>query len=130
MSIWCSWPSIGHNDDGDPKRGEVLSYAEGWSNHFPTLDGSAELPASVDLAHVAPWCVPGHDECGSCDQAEHVGPWLRLTVFAEQALSFWTDPPTASTVHASVSMDRAAVEALVSDLTAWLAYEHVEAVNS
>lgn len=129
MSIWCSWPGVGHNDH-EPQRGEVRSYAEGWSNHFPTVGDAAELPATVDVAHIAPWCVPGHDECGDCD-GTHVGPWLRLTLHADKAKSWWDrttgDEPGVRAFTDSVVMDRAAVEALAADLGRWLALEHVEA---
>lgn len=127
MSIWCSWPGIGRSTpEATRGRGDVLSYAEGFSNHFPRTDGAVELPAAVDVADIAPWCVPGHDECGSCDGG-HVGPWLRLSISAEVSRSYWEKPPARRSFHESVVMDRDAVEALAADLTRWLALDHVAA---
>ena len=49
MSIWASGPTIGRDDEDDLREpGTVLTYAEGWSNHYP--DGTAELPATIDVA--------------------------------------------------------------------------------
>lgn len=163
MSIWCSWPHIGTDpsdlyDLGDglvqvdigvgkprgrklPKiaeRGNVLSYAEGFSNHHPDLTGTHERPAIIAVAHIAPWCVPGHDQygdgyaCRGCgvQHDDEVGPWLRLEVFAPEALDFWEKDddgnPAVTAQEASVVLDRAAVEALRDDLDAWLARTHVE----
>lgn len=147
MSIWCSWPHIGTDptvmyDAGDgifevdlgdgeqargrepveqrPERGNVLSYAEGWSNHYPDLTGEAERPAVIALASMPEWCVPGCDESGDY---EITGPWLRLDVAAPETLSFWTkdgERPTVENRGALVVLDEEAVRSLRDDLTDWL----------
>lgn len=143
MSIWCSWDHIGTDPtvmfrvkrDGSrgrrikprPERGNVLSYAVGFSNHYPDLTGSHERPAVVALADIAPWCVPGHD-AGECPCGEHhdhpdTGPWLRLEVAAPETLSFWRRDgrkPEVLSEEATVVLDEAAARALRDDLTAWL----------
>lgn len=124
MSIWCSWPHVGHNNlMGEPVRGgEVRTYAEGFSNHYPTTDNTHELPAGIGLARIPVWCVPGHDDT---DIEGIYGPWVRLSVFAEESLHWWgLDPakrPTkAGPVHASVVLDEAAALQLYHDLGDWL----------
>lgn len=150
MSIWCSWQHIGTDptvmyEVGDgmfevdlgggeqakgrepveqkPERGNVLSYAEGFSNHYPDLTGSHERPACIGLATIAPWCVPGHENV-----MDGAGPWLRLEVAAPETLNFWTgsDSPTVEAHDATVILDRAAAEALRDDLDRWLAMDHHE----
>lgn len=151
MSIWCSWPHIGTDPTvmygvGDglfeveigggargrtpvaqrPERGNVLSYAEGFSNHYPDLTGSHERPAVIALAHLAPWCVPGHRECDDCFHSEEheAGPWLRLEVAAPETLSFWTKAedggPEVTPEGATVLLDEEAARSLRDDLTTWL----------
>lgn len=120
MSIWCSHPLIGTDPywerDHDDPPGDVRSYAEGWSNHYP--DNDVEQPAAIDTAHIAPWCVPGwwdrEDELDG-----KVGPWLRLAVMT------WkhdrkTCVATDESIDASVVLDEDAVRSLVADLTDWL----------
>lgn len=96
MSIWCSWPTIGRDEwDPDALGGQVLTYAAGFSNHYPRPADGYELPASVHLAHVAPWCVPGHDQvahgsayrCSGCGEAHDIdaGDWIRLGIHAADA---------------------------------------------
>lgn len=127
MSIWCSWPTIGFDgwdDEPQPRGGQVRSYATGWSNHYPTTDDGVEQPASVDLAHIAPWCVPGwSDDELSLDL--EVGPWLRLSL---DSCETTTKEPVevVSDVHASVVMDEAAVVALRDALTEWIETEKVQ----
>ena len=147
MSIWCSWPHIGTDPTdwqdmkGRPipkkaKRGTVLSYAQGFSNHHPDTSGSHERPAVIALASIAPWCVPGHDEkcepCGTHHDVE-VGPWLRLEVAAPETLNFWTKDaegnPTVEAEGATVVLDRKAAKALRNDLNRWLKAEHLEPVE-
>lgn len=139
MSIWCSWEHIGTDPNqwhdatsGEPierraERGVVLSYANGWSNHYPDLTGRAERPAAVAIAHVAPWCVPGRD-CDEVDEPD-CGPWLRLEVAAPETLNFWRKDddgsPEVECEGATVVMDEAAVKALRDDLTKWLNQEKV-----
>lgn len=113
MSIWCSQPSIGHDQwTDDPPVGDVRSYAEGWSNHYPTTDGAVEQPANIDLAHTPVWCVPGHHD----DDDERVGPWLRLGVYTTDHDGYTVGNPKSATVV----MDEAAVTALRDQLTEWL----------
>ena len=116
MSIWSSWPTIGYGDPDEPERGEVRSYAEGWSNHYP--DDKVELPASAGVAHVAPWCVPGWDDHTGDDCS--VGPWLRLDIDTAEHSFPAGGEPTGKRVNAAVVMDEAAVRALRDDLTEWL----------
>ena len=153
MSIWCSGQHIGTDptvmyeaapgmyevDLGDgeqahgrqpmpqkPERGNVISYADGFSNHYPDLTGSHERPAIIALAHIAPWCVPGHRE--DDEFRYEVGPWLRLEVVAPETLSFWTedsDEPTVERRDASIILDEQAVRSLRDDLTAWLKRDKV-----
>ena len=123
MSIWVSRHAVGYDEVAEepvPVGGEVRSYCEGWSNHYPTTDGDAERPASIDTAHVPDFCVPGHQD----DNGNLVGPWLRLTIWTQQ--HNWHAPSTvAGPKDASVVMDEDAVRALVADLTAWLDHERV-----
>lgn len=144
MSIWCSRPLIGTDPDwprhDDDPPGDVRSYVSGWSNHYPTTDDTAELPAWIDTASIAPWCVPGwggrEDECQM-----HVGPWLRLSVDAPhtripprtpEEMAEWVaawesgEPPDIEVAvgprrHVAVVLDEAAVRSLVDDLLDWLA---------
>jgi hypothetical protein len=133
VSIWCSWEHIGTDprrwtdEKGRPnpkvaERGHVLSYAVGWSNHYPDHTGEAERPAVLALAHIAPWCVPGNRE----EEVDHdaVGPWLRLEVAAPETLDFWTkgDDGRPSVVEegATVVLSEEAVRSLRDDLTRWL----------
>lgn len=152
MSIWCSWSHIGTDmtdwyevteglaemDLGDgerpkgrlvPKvaeRGNVVSYAEGFSNHYPNLDGTHERPAAVAVAHIPSWCVPGYRDHEVFDE---VGPWLRLEVAATQTLNFWEKDedgnPKVEDNGATVCLDVEAVTALRDDLNKWLEMEHL-----
>lgn len=129
MSIWATLHHIGtdHLDRTPrPERGHILTYAEGWSNHYPDLTGEAELPAMIALAEMPAWCVPGHERTAEdpTDAAfGHKGPWVRLDLHAERALNFWGDGvtrPSAERVHTSIVLDEEAVRALRDDLSAWL----------
>lgn len=62
MSIWCSLPNIGFDDEVDESVGQVRSYASGWSNHYPTTDGTVERDATLDLAYIPAWCAGGDDD--------------------------------------------------------------------
>lgn len=148
MSIWCSYPTIGWDDEGadvggmvidadgvrDPEPhwsgGEVRSYAVGWSNHYP--DGTAEYPASIDLADIAPWCVPGWwDRSDELDR--EVGPWLRMGVHSPHAVTYWSKDaegnPTPNPEVATVVLDVAAVQALYDQLGRWLAAEKITPIE-
>lgn len=146
MSIWCSWPHIGTSPtvmydagdgiaevdlgDGDtargrepivqrPEGGNVLSYAEGFSNHYPDLAGTHERPAALALASIPEWCVPGND-----GGIYALGPWLRLEVAAPESLNFWAETPDGKPAveekGATVVLDEAAVRTLRDQLTEWL----------
>ena len=168
MSIWCSWEHIGTDptvmyevrpgmyevDLGDgeqargrepvpqvAERGVVLSYAEGWSNHYPDLTGEAERPAVIALADVAPWCVPGHGYerdayvCETCrvpHDHDEPGPWVRLEVEAPEALNFWGAGGVGKVERqgATVVMDEQAARSLRDDLTAWLDRDKVRPVDT
>lgn len=143
MSIWCSWEHIGtHPTDGKWKtpegepvppegavRGNVLSYADGFSNHYPDLTGENERPACIELAHIAPWCTPGHSEPDVDYDA--VGGWLRLEVACPEVVNYWEKDddgdPTIKPEGATVVLDEEAVRALRDDLTAWLECAKVSA---
>jgi hypothetical protein len=126
MSIWCSRPHIGFDTFWEPNRkrptsGQVRSYANGWSNHYPTTDGTVEQPAMVDTAHIAPWCVPGNETFdvgpdGKC------GPWLRLGVHTVEHSypSGGQFDADGKRVEAYVVLNENAVRALVADLQEWL----------
>lgn len=153
MSIWCSWQHIGTDptvmyDAGDgiyevdlgdgkqakgrqpvkqvPEGGNVLSYAEGFSNHFPDLSGTHERPAVIAVSSIPAWCVPGHSE-----ETDDLGQWLRLEVAAPETLNFWAKDddgePAVEEQGATVVLDRAAVETLRDQLNDWLAKATVEA---
>lgn len=114
MSIWSSWRDIGW--DGLRKKpkmrhGEVRSYAAGWSNHYPTTDGAVEQPASVGIASVPVWCVPGHAE----EMTDELGPWLRLDVDGWEGHG-----PGTKRQHCAVVLDEKAARALARDLRRWL----------
>lgn len=121
MSIWCSLPHIGFDDSWDgedsPNVGQVRSYATGWSNHYPTTDGSVEREACIDLAHMPTWCVPGHhDTDGEIDGEWGAGPWIRMHVTS------WEHncEQVSGQQRAGIVMDETAVRALVQSLTEWL----------
>lgn len=102
--------------------GNVLSYAEGFSNHFPDTTGNHERPAAVALASIPVWCVPGHRDDEYDEKT--VGPWLRLEVAAPETLNHWVKSgagqPVAEERHATVVMDESAARSLVAQLNEWL----------
>ena len=137
MSIWCSDTTTGFDDGAEPGTpqpvgGQVLSFADGFSNHHPTTARTKEGPAAVELASIAPWCVPGHDTdanaggCRTC-HAYHdypeCGPWVRLDLNSPHALTWWNPDdlpnPQPAPIHASVVLDEAAARALAANLVAW-----------
>lgn len=152
MSIWCSTDHIGTDPTvmyevgegiyqvdigaGVPKgrkveqtaqHGNVLTFAEGFSNHFPDLTGTHERPAAIGLAYIAPWCTPGHGDCDTHDYPE-CGPWLRLEV-GGRGLSFWTKDddgnPTEENVSATVVLDEPAARELARQLLEWADRPHL-----
>jgi hypothetical protein len=156
MSIWISWQHIGTDptvmyevepglhevDLGDgkqargrqpveqkPEGGNVLSYADGWSNHFPDLTGECERPAVVAVASIPSWCVPGHRG----DDADEFGQWLRLEVAAPETLNFWQKDaegnPAVEEQGATVVLDRQAVQTLRDQLNVWLERATVEPID-
>ena len=128
MSIWASSTVCGEDDNGNPD-GTVLSYIDGWSNHYPTVFPApcelAETPALVGTAWIPPWCVPGHDHAAEqgIDIDTHVGPWLRLDL-SMRTVSIWSgginDPEIGKPDVHSVCLNETAVRALRDNLTAWL----------
>jgi hypothetical protein len=68
VSIWANLEHIGTDDrvHGYPpnNRGAVLSYAVGFSNHYPEVGGNYEQPSSVVLSSIPAWCVPGQGQRG------------------------------------------------------------------
>jgi hypothetical protein len=105
MSIWSSWEEI-------PCR----SYANGWSNHYPTTTGTVERDGcAVDIASIPAYCVPGHDD----DDGVAVGPWLRLSVDSVEH-DFSAPENVLGDRSASVVLDRDAVAALRDQLQDWL----------
>lgn len=120
MSIWCSLPTIGHDDwpdDDDEPTGEVRSYANGFSNHYPTTDGTVEREASIDLAYLPPYCVPGRRDDPWADNG--TGPWLRLGVTSWE--HDWYHPTSVKQREsADVVLDVAAVQVLADQLNEWL----------
>lgn len=127
MSIWCSWREIGWEDPWvalrkgkrlkKPHHGDVRSYAEGFSNHYPTRAGDVELRANVGIAHIPVWCVPGHADDETDDHV--TGEWVRLDVYTAE--HDWHNPtsPTGKWTSAAVVMDEEAARALAADLLEW-----------
>lgn len=148
MSIWCSGAHIGTDPtvmysagdglyevdlDGTrsrgrtavaqtAERGNVVSFADGFSNHYPNLTGTHERPAALAIATIPHWCVPGVEE-GDFDY-DAAGPWLRLEVTAPETLNFWEKDeagnPKIEQEGATVILDEEAARSLRDDLTAWL----------
>jgi len=126
VSIWAS-----HNDEvgrtttetGWPEEfdGSVRTYADGWSNHYPTDD--VEKPAAVSLAEIPPWCVPGHGEAsegrGADDPeySENPGPWLRMSLLTQSRRRDDGHPVIPD--GATVVINPDAARALAAALTAW-----------
>jgi hypothetical protein len=133
VSIWGNWPDVGYEIDtrlskdehGEPilvavghegpERGEVRSYATGFSNHYPTTDGEYEQPANVGISGMPAWCVPGHSD----EYTDDLGPWVRLDVQTCEHDFAAGGTPTGRYDVASVVMDEAAARALAADLIAW-----------
>lgn len=138
MSIWCGGFGRfgrGYSDyDVEDRKGVVLSYATGWSNHYPDESGP-ERHAAIGLATVAPWCVPGHDQdgpdytCTGCgkdhESGNESGAWLRMEVASwEHSFNDGGDP-TGKGEGAMVSLDPTAARALGQALLDWADRRHV-----
>jgi hypothetical protein len=118
MSIWVSRDEIGW--DTFPRRhtnigGDVRSYATGWSNHYPTVNGKVERRASIELASIPSYCVPGHRDD---DDWSGSGPWLRLGVDGWR--HDYHNSTEATSDSLAVVLDAGAVTALVAGLQSWL----------
>lgn len=138
MSIWCSWEDIGTDvltilterdgkpcleavgDQPEPKRGEVRSYAVGFSNHYPTRDGEYEQPANVGISSIPRWCIPGHRNEEGQDDYDMLGEWVRLDLFTAEHSFKDGGKPTGRYLNAAVVMDVEAARALYHDLGDWL----------
>lgn len=131
MSIWASYGSIGwepesqqssdgvhwHTVPGHMDRGTVIAYRQGWSNHYPDGDPGA----TVGVASIPAWCVPGHKDADESDECDDVGPWLRLDIDSPDAKAYGAGGrEQLAPVHGSAVLDEAAVRALRDGLTAWL----------
>ena len=140
MSIWCSTQAFGQGHKGWPgeeREGVVLSYATGWSNHYPDPIHGPERPAAIGLATVAPWCTPGHDQdgpgytCTGCG-AEHdhpeAGAWLRIEVASWEHSFRDGGHPAGQPESAEVVIDPAAARALGQALVAWADGPLIDAV--
>ncbi len=122
MSIWSPWGAIGYDLTRKPPRkmrGQVRSFATGWSNHYP--NAQVEAPAQLDLATLPSRTDLGHEDDTDDDAA---GPWLRLGMLAPDARSWWrrddNGEPVRAPVDATVVLDEEAARALRDDLTEWL----------
>lgn len=136
MSIWGSQSIAGEVDhDDDPEfDGSVISYIEGWSNHYPgNLPGredqlpDGEVPAAIWTGWMPPWCVPGREdvEDEGLDVDTHLGPWLRLDLVMRE-VSIWDGPIKVGNVDVhSVCLNESAVTALRDNLNEWLDREKV-----
>ena len=115
VSIWSSLPHIGWDVSARRRRGgHVRSYMV--SHHYPTTTGRAERPASIELAEIPPWCVPGHRE--DPDYDDQRGEWLRLEVNTVEHDRNRV-PDVLGPEWASVVLDEAAARQLAADLLEW-----------
>lgn len=118
MSIWGTLEHIGNDGDGPTQRGTVLSYADGFSNHYPDLTGEYERPAYVQVAIVPPYCVPSHEDWTEDDDT--LGSWLRLDVQAPEPLNMRLGEFAVEARAATVVLDEEAARSLRDELTWWL----------
>jgi hypothetical protein len=129
VSIWIGHTPIGqghkHFDDEERQTGNVLSFATGFSNHYPSLDGP-EQPAGVMIAHIPSWCVPGHDEEVDWPVS---GEWLRLEV-ASWAHEWGSGGQVITGEEgATVVLDAEAARNLGKALLEWADGKHLTAVS-
>lgn len=132
MSIWSPRrDDVGRTtaDTGWPEDfdGSVRTYADGWSNHYPTDD--VEKPAAVSLSEIPPWCVPGHREAfenptDDVEQPEDPGPWLRMGLFTQSRRR--DDGGPAIPDGATVVINPDAARELGKALTAWADGGHTQ----
>lgn len=136
MSIWATRAEIGWDDEGwvsvtgtriEPTAagGEVRSYADGFSNHYPTADDTVERRATIDTASIPSWCVPGNR---TSDDDTAVGPWLRLGVASVRHTTTVEPAFAVADMAAAVVLDEAAATALRDELSAWLATPKIHPV--
>lgn len=126
MSIWVPIAGVGVTDYwGDDPDGTVLTYADGWSNHYP--DGEVERPAAIGLSAIPPWCVPGQDI--EVPETEHTkpGPWLRLHLLTRPSGPRATgDEQRRIADGATVLLTPDAARALAAQLTRWADLDHTK----
>lgn len=103
MSIYASWEPIGLTEDEDFD-GTVLEYLS--SNRHPA---PSDIGASVWVASIPAWCVPGCDD----EESGAVGEYLRLDV--------------SGSGFSTVVLTVAGAVKLRDQLTEWLAMEKVPA---
>lgn len=109
MSIFASYPDIGSREDDDSTDGTVLAY-EG-SHRYP---GAADRHATVGLASIPAWCVPGHDEPEDYVDYDCVGPWVRLDVTTPNPHG-----DLRTTNAQTVLLSETAARALAAQLVQW-----------
>lgn len=133
MSIWCSFDVCGADEDGDGD-GTVISYIRGWSNHYPEHNLphhgiENEVPASVGIAWIPPWCVPGHED-SDLDESDALAPWLRLDLSMHD-VSIWPNTKLIEemALH-SVILNEGAVRKLRDHLTDWLDTPKLPAIEA
>lgn len=122
MTIWASHDPIGtevRSDRARDFRGVVLSFATGWSSHYPSTGGDVEQPAAVRLASIPRWCVPGHEDE---EDFESTGPWVRVDLEGWRHID---GQSTGERVFQSVILDEDAARSLASDLLEWVNAGHV-----
>jgi hypothetical protein len=144
MSIWGSGDIAGV-DENNKHDGSVVSYIDGWSNHYPgdfpplgievrqrspANDLTEETPASIGTGWLPPWCVPGHEQQAEIDGLDvdtHLGPWLRLDI-TMRTVSIWGGVEIGNQDVHSVCLNEKAVTALRDNLNEWLAREKLHPV--
>jgi hypothetical protein len=141
MSIWASEDVAGEDEHGKLD-GSVVSYIEGWSNHYPghfpppedkrrnaLNDLNEETPAAIGTAWLPAWCVPSDRERDlewetNHDVDTHLGPWLRLDV-TMSTVSIWAGVEIGKRDMHSICLNEVAVRALRDNLNEWLQREKV-----
>ncbi len=119
MSIFASFPDVGRGEDDYYMDGTVLAY--GGSHHYPK---PADPHASIGLASIPAWCVPGHDEPEDYD-SDDAGPWVRLDVTTPTP-----EGDLRTTDAQTVLLSETAARALAAQLVAWADQPKVHPVVS